>query len=95
MVSDREAFRQIRNAMSDLSLGKPTIDGVLDALQDLHRLRHLYPPLLAREQRAYGACEEIANHADGPLGHVVNVSKLSAALAEIARQGILPTKEPT
>lgn len=49
-MSNDERMRQIKNAMSDLSLGPATLDGVLDALQDLHRLRHLYPPLREREQ---------------------------------------------
>lgn len=46
---ESDELRQIMNAMSDLSLGPATLDGVLDALNDLQRLRHLYPPLLARE----------------------------------------------
>lgn len=87
-----EEWRQIQNAMTDLSLGEPTLDGVLDALNDLHRLRHLYPPLAERERRAVSALETIAEHANGPLGGVVNVSKLSDALAAIARDGLAPAR---
>lgn len=83
-------MRQIRNAMDDLALGPSTLDGILDALHDLHRLRHLYPPIAERERRAVSALEAIAYHADGPLGGVVNVTKLSAALADIAKAGLRP-----
>lgn len=85
-----DEFRQIANAMSDLRLGEPTLDGVLDALSDLHRLRCLYPPIAERERRAWNALEEIAHHANGPLGNVQNVAKLSDALANIAREGMRP-----
>jgi len=43
-------------------------------------------PLQATTMR--DALREIANHGDGPLGHVVNVTKLSDALAQIARTAL-------
>lgn len=85
-----DEWRQIKNAMTDLALGEPTLEGVLDALNDLHRLRHLYPPLLAREMKAVSALEKIAHHQDEVLGHVVNATKLGDALASIARDGLAP-----
>lgn len=83
-------MRQIRNVMDDLALGPATLNGILGALQELHRLRHLYPPTAERERRAVSALEAIAYHSDGPLGGVVNVTKLSDALADIAKAGLRP-----